>query len=88
MVLREQALDPHTPYLLLVQQAALSPQSGDKQKKHCGHILKQYIFKTLGQHCANVFSVYRRIYFPSGTSCHCYKLRQSRRELALFKALS
>ena len=55
MVLREQALDPHTPYLLLVQQAALSPQSGDKQKKHCGHILKQYIFKTLGQHCANVF---------------------------------
>ena len=47
MVLREQALDTHTPYLLLVQQAALSPQSGDKQKKHCDHILKQYIFKTL-----------------------------------------
>ena len=41
MVLREQALDTHTPYLLLVQQAALSPQSGDKQKKHCDHILKQ-----------------------------------------------
>ncbi len=34
MVLREQALDTHTPYLLLVQQAALSPQLGDKQKKH------------------------------------------------------
>ena len=61
MVLREQALDTHTSYLLLVQQAALSPQKGDKHKKH------------LALH--NVFYVYRRIYFPSGTSCHCFTFR-------------
>ena len=34
------------------------------------------------------FSVYRRIFFPSGTSCQCFKFSQSRRELALFKALA
>ena len=34
MVLREQALATHTSYLLLVQQATLSPQLGDKHKKH------------------------------------------------------
>ena len=34
MVLREQALDTHPSLLLLVQQAALSPQYGDKHKKH------------------------------------------------------
>ena len=36
----------------------------------------------------NVFSVYRRICFPSGTMCHCFKFRKSRRELALIKAFS
>ena len=44
--------------------------------KHWGNIVLMF------------FSVYRRIFFPSGTSCQCFKFSQSRRELALFKALA